>query len=95
MVPSIRKTANLVQAVAAASAEQAAGIEQVTRALGQVDDITQRNASAAQELAAMAEEMSAQADTLQRQVNFFRVKGDGVAAPAYRSPLTTKQTAGV
>ena len=95
MVPSIRKTANLVQAVAAASADQAAGIEQVTRALGQVDDITQRNASAAEQLAAMAEEMSAQADTLQRQVNFFRVKGDGVAAPAYRPPLTAKHTAGV
>jgi methyl-accepting chemotaxis protein len=92
MVPSIRKTANLVQAVAAASADQAAGIEQVTRALGQVDDITQRNASAAEELAAMAEEMSAQADTLQRQVNFFRVKGDGVAAPSYRPPLLGTST---
>ena len=91
MVPSIRKTANLVQAVAAASADQAAGIEQVTRALGQVDDITQRNAAAAEQLAAMAEEMSAQADTLQRQVSFFRVKGDGVPSPAYSmaSPEST------
>ncbi|NUQ19953.1 MAG: HAMP domain-containing protein [Gemmatimonadaceae bacterium] len=87
LVPSIRKTANVVQTVAAASADQAAGIEQVTRALGQVDEITQRNAAAAEELAAMAEEMSAQADTLQRQVSFFRVKGDGVPAPAYRATL--------
>ena len=89
MVPSIRKTANLVQAVAAASADQAAGIEQVTRALGQVDDITQRNAAAAEQLAAMAEEMSAQADTLQRQVSFFRVKGDGVPSPAYSMTTPT------
>ena len=87
LVPSIRKTANVVQTVAAASADQAAGIEQVTRALGQVDEITQRNAAAAEELAAMAEEMSAQADTLQRQVSFFRVKGDGVPAPGYRAML--------
>ena len=87
LVPSIRKTASAVQTVAAASADQAAGIEQVTRALGQVDEITQRNAAAAEELAAMAEEMSAQADTLQRQVSFFRVKGDGVPAPAYRATL--------
>jgi hypothetical protein len=28
--------------------------------------------------------MSAQADTLQRQVSFFNVKGDGVPVPAYR-----------
>ena len=89
MVPSIRKTANLVQAVAAASADQAAGIKQVTRALGQVDDITQRNAAAAEQLAAMAEEMSAQADTLQRQVSFFRVKGDGVPSPAYSMTSAT------
>ena len=84
LVPSIRKTANIVQTVAAASADQASGIEQVTRALGQVDEITQRNAAAAEQLAAMAEEMSAQADTLQRQVSFFSVKGDGVPVPAYR-----------
>jgi methyl-accepting chemotaxis protein len=90
LVPSIRKTANIVQTVAAASADQASGIEQVTRALGQVDEITQRNAAAAEQLAAMAEEMSAQADTLQRQVSFFNVKGEGVPAPAYR--LTTSSS---
>jgi methyl-accepting chemotaxis protein len=95
MVPSIRKTADLVQAVAAASADQASGIEQVTRALGQVDDITQRNAAAAEQLAAMAEEMSAQADNLQRQVSFFRVKGDGVPSPAYRMTSATSTVAGV
>ncbi|MFL5561433.1 MAG: methyl-accepting chemotaxis protein [Gemmatimonadaceae bacterium] len=87
LVPSIRKTANIVQTVAAASSDQASGIEQVTRALGQVDEITQRNAAAAEQLAAMAEEMSAQADTLQRQVSFFNVKADGVPAPSYR-PMT-------
>ena len=92
LVPSIRKTANMVQTVAAASSDQASGIEQVTRALGQVDEITQRNAAAAEQLAAMAEEMSAQADTLQRQVSFFRVTGDGVAAPTYRPLADSRRT---
>ena len=92
LVPSIRKTANIVQTVAAASAEQASGIEQVTRALGQVDEITQRNAAAAEQLAAMAEEMSAQADTLQRQVSFFSVKNEPVPVPAYR-PTSTRESA--
>ena len=91
LVPSIRKTANMVQTVAAASSDQASGIEQVTRALGQVDEITQRNAAAAEQLAAMAEEMSAQADTLQRQVSFFRVTGDGVAAPTYRPMVDSER----
>jgi methyl-accepting chemotaxis protein len=95
LVPSIRKTANIVQTVAAASSDQASGIEQVTRALGQVDEITQRNAAAAEQLAAMAEEMSAQADTLQRQVSFFKVKGDGVPAPLYRPIVERGRPVGV
>ena len=83
MVVSIRKTATLVQAVARASADQAEGLDHVSRALAQVDDVTQRNAAAAEQLAAMAEEMSAQAESLQRMVSFFRVADGGVAAPAY------------
>jgi methyl-accepting chemotaxis protein len=78
LVPSIQKTALLVQEVVAASGEQAAGVRQVNRAMLQVDQVTQRNASAAEELSATAEEMSAQADTLQQLVSFFRVgEGDG------------------
>jgi methyl-accepting chemotaxis protein len=95
LVPSIRKTANIVQTVAAASTDQASGIEQVTRALGQVDEITQRNAAAAEQLAAMAEEMSAQADTLQRQVSFFKTKGDGVPTPQYRPIVESGRPVGV
>jgi len=73
LVPSIQKTAQLVQEVVAASGEQAVGVRQVNRAMMQVDQVTQRNASAAEELSATAEEMSAQADTLQQLVSFFRV----------------------
>src|SRR5262249_15525324 len=55
LVPSIRKTADLVQEVAAASAEQSAGVAQINKAMAQVDQVTQRNASAAEELASTAE----------------------------------------
>ena len=41
-----------------ASHEQAAGVQQVNRAMGQVDQVTQRNAAAAEELASTAEEMT-------------------------------------
>src|SRR6185295_10162859 len=50
LVPAIKKTAELVQEVAAASDEQATGVEQINRAMGQVDDVAQRNASAAEQL---------------------------------------------
>jgi methyl-accepting chemotaxis protein len=76
LVPAIRKTAELVQAVAAASREQATGVAQINKAMGTVDQVTQRNASASEELASTAEEMNAHAESLQQLMGFFRL-GDG------------------
>ncbi|WP_242335117.1 MULTISPECIES: methyl-accepting chemotaxis protein [Anaeromyxobacter] len=74
LVPGIRSTAELVQEVAAASQQQAAGVEQVSRAMAIVDQTTQRNSAAAEELSSTAEEMAAQAASLQQLVGFFRVR---------------------
>ena len=71
LIPSIRKTAELVHEVAASSKEQSSGVAQINQSLAQVDQVTQRNASAAEELAATAEEMAAQAQGLQTLVGFF------------------------
>jgi methyl-accepting chemotaxis protein len=76
LVPSIQKTAQLVQEVVAASEEQAMGVKHMNQAMMQVDEVTQRNASAAEELAATAEELSAQASALEQLVSFFRVGGE-------------------
>jgi methyl-accepting chemotaxis protein len=86
LVPSIRKTATLVQDVAAASSEQAAGVGLINRSLTQVDQVTQRNASAAEQLAATAEEMAAQADALRALVEFFRTGRDH-KAQAHIAPM--------
>ena len=80
LVPSIRRTAELVMDVAAASNEQAAGVAQINQSLAQVDQVTQRNASAAEELAATSEELAAQASALQNLVSFFRIGGDHAPA---------------
>ena len=74
LVPSIQQTTELVQEVSAASAEQATSVTQVTEAMGQVDQITQRNASMGEELAATAQQMSAQSQRLQQLVSFFRLE---------------------
>ena len=73
LVPAIKKTAELVQEVATASREQATGVAQVNQAMGQVDRVTQGNASAAEELSSTAEEMASQAENLQRLMKVFRV----------------------
>ena len=79
LVPAIRKTAELVQEVTASSNEQATGVTQVNRAMTQVDQVTQRNASAAEELASTAEEMSSQSEALAQLVAFFRLDGEAEA----------------
>ena len=73
LVPAIRKTADLVQEVAAASQEQSGAVAQINRAMNVVDQVTQRNASAAEELASTAEEMSSQAESLQQLMSSFRL----------------------
>jgi methyl-accepting chemotaxis protein len=73
LVPAIRKTADLVQEVAAASQEQSSGVAQVSKAMGVVDQVTQRNASASEELSSTAEEMAAQAEALHELVTFFQI----------------------
>ena len=74
MVPSINKTSDLVQEIAAASNEQSAGAAQINTAMGQLNQITQQNASSSEELAATAEEMSSQAENLQQLVGFFKAE---------------------
>jgi methyl-accepting chemotaxis protein len=82
MVPSINKTSDLVQEIAAASAEQSTGIAQINQAMGQLNQTTQQGASASEELAATAEEMGAQAEQLQQLMQFFRVEENRAGAPA-------------
>jgi methyl-accepting chemotaxis protein len=91
LVPTIRKTADLVQEVAAASAEQSAGVAQVSKAMSSVDQVTQRNATAAEELSSTAEEMAAQAEALQQLISFFVLEGAAPRVRAVPSPAPAPQ----
>jgi len=71
MVPAINRTSDLVQEITAASSEQTNGVQQINQAMMNLNQQTQQNAAASEELAATAEEMSAQAQTLQRMMAFF------------------------
>ncbi len=75
IVPDIRKTADLVQEIASSSREQNTGVEQINRALVQLDQVIQQNASASEELASMAEELTGQSSSMQDAVGFFRLEG--------------------
>ncbi len=80
LVPSIRRTTELVQEISASSAEQTSGAVQITSAITQLDQVIQQNASASEEMASMSEELSTQAQSLQESVAFFQI-GSGDAPP--------------
>ena len=62
--------------MASASQEQSAGIDQVNRAIVQLDELTQRNAALVEEASAASESMGAQADDLNQMMLFFTVDHD-------------------
>jgi methyl-accepting chemotaxis protein len=69
IVEKAGKTGNLIGEIAAASSEQAQGIDQVNTAVGQMDKVTQSNAANAEESASASEELNAQAETMNGVVN--------------------------
>jgi len=97
MVPSIRKTSDLVQEIAAASTEQSSGVTQINSAVMQMSETTQRNAAASEELASTSEELSGHADQLQQTISFFKVAAatgrGGAAAVAVRPAKKTVRSA--
>jgi len=83
IVPGIQKTADLVQEIAAASAEQNSGVGQINNAINQISQSVQQNAAASEELASTSEEVNAQAMELQGMMEFFTLSDQ--PAPRARS----------
>jgi methyl-accepting chemotaxis protein len=71
LIPEIQRTATLIQEIAAASAEQNSGAEQIAKAIEQLSQVTQQNSSAAEEMSSTSEELASQAETLQEAILFF------------------------
>jgi len=68
IVTNATKAADLIAEIAAASREQAEGIEQVTKAVTQMDQVTQQNSAFSEETASAGEELSSQAETMKDMV---------------------------
>jgi methyl-accepting chemotaxis protein len=74
IVPSIQKTADLVQEISAASSEQNSGVGQINQAISQISSSVQQNAAASEQLASTSEEVNAQALELQSLMEFFTLE---------------------
>jgi len=72
LVPDVRRIAELLGEISAASAEQSLGAGQINKAILQLDQVIQQNAGASQELAVTADDLSSQAEILQTSIAFFK-----------------------
>ncbi len=75
IVGSVKRVTDIVGEIAASSAEQSTGIEQVNTAMTQMDHVTQSNSAQTEELSATAESLSEQAAHLLELVSTFTLHG--------------------
>jgi methyl-accepting chemotaxis protein len=80
IVASVKRVTDIIGEIAAASAEQSTGIDQVNRAVTQMDQVVQANAAQTEELSSTASALAAQADHLQRLVARFELGGSALRA---------------
>jgi len=92
IVESIKKVAVIVSDIATASGEQASGIDQVNKALAQMDEVTQQNSALVEENAATAKVLEQQARSMDEQVSFFHLDG-GVHSGARMAPRSAAVSA--
>ena len=75
IVASVQQVNDIIERISVASTEQADGIAEVNRAVGQMDDMTQQNAALVEEAAAAAESLHEQTVNLARAVSVFQIEG--------------------
>ncbi|CCP12805.1 putative chemoreceptor y4sI [Stenotrophomonas maltophilia SKK35] len=79
------RTTQLMSDIAAASKEQAAGIEQVNQVVVQMDQVTQQNAALVEEATAASRALEEQAHALTTSVSVFKVEGAAASAVPRRA----------
>jgi methyl-accepting chemotaxis protein len=86
IVSSVKKVSDIVAEIAAASREQSSGIEQVNRAVMQMDELTQQNAALVEEATAASQAMAGQVRGLNEMLERYRVAEEmaRASAPAAR-----------
>ncbi len=87
IVNSVKKVSDIVAEISTASEEQAAGIDEVNKAVIQMDELTQQNAALVEEAAAASESLGEQAESLERLIRFFNVGEESavVSQPMFTS----------
>ncbi|MBM2772123.1 methyl-accepting chemotaxis protein [Burkholderia territorii] len=82
VISAVQRVTDIMGEIAAASEEQSGGIDQVARAVAQMDEVTQQNAALVEEAAAAAQSLDEQAARLRETASVFRIDDDAAAPVA-------------
>ena len=80
IVSSVRNVTSIMSEIAAASMEQSNDIEEVNKAIGDMDEMTQQTAALVEQAAAASESLHDQAEQLSKNVSIFKLAQDTLAA---------------
>ena len=90
-----KKVTEFINEIAAASGEQAQGIDQINKAVTEMDKVTQQTAANAEESASASEEMNAQAEQMKEVAGeIMRIVGSGGSKGAGKDPGEPVEKAG-
>ncbi len=92
IVKSIKQVADIVGDIANASSEQSVGLEQISKALVQMDEVTQQNSALVEQNAATAKTLEEQQNAMRERMSFFSF-GDRAAQPKIITPVVTRRSA--
>ena len=85
IVASVKRVTDIMGEISAASEEQSSGIDQVNRAVSQMDEVTQQNAALVEQAAAAAGSLQEQAQRLSEAVAVFKINaGEVIEVPAHQ-----------
>ncbi|TFL17928.1 HAMP domain-containing methyl-accepting chemotaxis protein [Jannaschia formosa] len=87
LVPSIRRTSDLVEEISAATQEQNTGAEQINQAIRELDAVIQQNAASSTEAASVSAELATQSDELRKVIGFFHLEAATKPRNSPQAPL--------
>ncbi|MBN3269768.1 methyl-accepting chemotaxis protein [Bordetella bronchiseptica] len=91
IVASVKRVTDIMGEISAASEEQSSGIDQVNRAVSQMDEVTQQNAALVEEAAAAAGSLQEQAQRLAEAVSVFKINAGEVIDVSARQLAQQRQ----
>jgi methyl-accepting chemotaxis protein len=93
IVTAVKKVNDIVAEISTASDEQATGLDEINKAMGEMDEMTQQNAALVEQAAAASESLSSQAENLEALISFFDTGMQQAARPSAPVRRTSVQRA--